>query len=156
MVTAREALEFARWMGGRLPNSKQWAKAAGAELEDAGAGPYIEPWDPTSKTEIAVNRIEGPLPVGTAPKDISSSGVRDMAGNGYEWTRTLVAPASGYVPREFPDVQGDDMVLLRGQSYTHDEPLKYEILKDTSYDQMWMAEEPKFDIGFRVVIDALP
>ena len=156
-VTAREAFDFARWMGGRLPSARQWDKAAGLHAESSSPGPYQSSWDSTSKTEIAVNRsLEGPLPVGTAPSDFSPAGCRDMAGNGYELTRTLMAPLSGYVPREFPDLQEGDMVLLRGQSYANEEPLRYDTLRDTSQDQPQAADEPRFDVSFRVVIDALP
>jgi serine/threonine protein kinase len=157
LITAQEASNFAQWMGGRLPSSKQWVKAAGLGRAEKAAGPYREPWDPRSNTEIAINRsLQGPLPVGTASHDISPTGCRDMAGNGYEWTRSLVAPRDGYVPREFPDVQPDDMVLLRSQSYIIDEPVRYDALEDPSADQMEIPDRPRFDISFRVVIDALP
>jgi hypothetical protein len=85
-----------------------------------------------------------------------------MAGNGYEWTRSLLAPRSGYVPREFPDVQREgeeenwDMVLLRGESYINDEPLRYDTIAGSSDYQPQKPHEPKFDVSFRVVIDTLP
>jgi serine/threonine protein kinase len=163
MTTAGEAHAFALWMGGRLPSARQWDKAAGVEVqaETGLPGPYRIPWDESSKTEIAVNRtLDGPLPAGAATADISPLGCRDMAGNGYEWTRSLIAPRSGYVPREFPDLQGEkenrDMVLLRGQSYANEEPLSYEAIKASGDSQPQAADEPKFDISFRVVIDSLP
>jgi formylglycine-generating enzyme required for sulfatase activity len=156
-VSANEAHEFARWIGGRLPSIRQWDKAAGLHLESDSPGPYLASWDSSSKTEIAVNRLlEGPLPVGTASKDVSPSGCRDMAGNGFEWTRTVIVPAHGYVPREFPDLQEEDMLILRGQSYINDEPLRYDTLRDIKQDQMQAVDEPRFDVSFRVVIDALP
>jgi hypothetical protein len=132
-VTVAEAHAFAQWMGGRLPSARQWDRAAGLDTNSDSPGPYKTPWNETSKTEIAINReMEGPLPVGSAPGDISPSGCRDMAGNGYEWTRTLMRPFSGYVPREYPNVESHetenekDMVLLRGQSYINQQPLRYE------------------------------
>jgi hypothetical protein len=153
-TTAREAWEFARWMGGRLPSARQWEKAAGLQPTNDSPGPYVATWESTSKTEIAVNRrLEGPLPVGTATKDVSPSGCRDMAGNGYEWTRTLMVPQSGYVPREFPDVKEGDMVLMRGQSYSNDEPLQYDWLKDTHFDQPQDPTQGLDELSFRVVID---
>jgi formylglycine-generating enzyme required for sulfatase activity len=161
MTTAAEAHAFAAWMGGRLPSARQWDKAAGLDAPTGLPGPYRAPWDKSSKTEIAVNRVlEGPLPAGAATADISPLGCRDMAGNGYEWTRSLVAPTEGFVRREYPDIQGEgmyrDMVLLRGQSYVNEEPLRYDTLKASSDYQPHADHEPKFDVSFRVVIDALP
>jgi hypothetical protein len=154
-TTTREAWEFAHWMGGRLPSMRQWDKAAGLHQKNDSPGPYLAPWDKSSKAEIAINRSsEGPLPVGTAPKDVSPSGCRDMAGNGLEWTRTLKEPLSGYVPREFPDVKEGDMVLVRGASYgSEDGPLRYDWLKDTREDKEENPTVGLFDVSFRVVID---
>jgi formylglycine-generating enzyme required for sulfatase activity len=165
MTTVAEAHAFALWMGGRLPSARQWDKAAGVEVQSETRlpGPYQPPWDESSKTEIAVNRaLDGPLPAGAATADISPLGCRDMAGNGHEWTRSLVLPAEGFLRREYPDIQGEkgspnrDMVLLRGQSYANTAPLSYEAIKTSLDSQPQADDEPRFDISFRVVIDALP
>jgi serine/threonine protein kinase len=156
MVTVAEAHAFALWMGGKLPSAKQWDKAAGLNLETGLVGPFRMPWNADSKEEIAINRTdEGPLPVGTASKDISPTGCKDMAGNGFELTRTLMRPASGYLPREYPDIKDGDMLLLRGQSFDNKEPLSFEMLTDPQHDQPQAADEPKFDVSFRVVIESL-
>ena len=110
-VTVQEAYDFAQWLGGtdrrtnprrpdshegiraNLPTTKQWDKAAGLFDREGREGPYLTTWA-GSKGEIAVGRKEeeGPMPVGTATHDISWCGCRDMAGNGWEWTRNAASP----------------------------------------------------------------
>jgi hypothetical protein len=162
-VCAEDAHAFARALDGYLPTIKQWDKAAGRDDPNAGEGPYQGSWkaeeDP-DKTQIAVGRGEiGPLEVGRATKDISVFGCHDMAGNGREWTRELFTssgpereiPIKGRKPDNFTD-----KVYWRGRSYCEDEPLRFSELKKTD-KQNSDAEgysEVKFDISFRVVLEA--
>jgi serine/threonine protein kinase/formylglycine-generating enzyme required for sulfatase activity len=93
----------------------------------------------------------GPRPVGTSRDDVSPFGCRDMAGNGYEWTRTLVDR-----PQEVP-LRPDDSrrrvwVVLRGQGFrTPDRPLTYSDLEGTS--EKCPYENRLREGSFRVVIE---
>jgi serine/threonine protein kinase len=82
-VTVTEAHCFAEWLGGRLPTRKQWRKAAGWEGEPRKDLP-------TDKTKLAIDRSkEGPWPVEKGDEDVGVHGCRQMASNGYEYTRDL-------------------------------------------------------------------
>jgi serine/threonine protein kinase len=149
-VPALAARQFARWLDGSadLPTPEQWDKAAGRFDANRKRGPFQEPWQ---KGDLAVGRDQqGPVAVGTAPKDISPIGCRDMAGNGREWTREI----ADLVRRRWlePDSVGPDVfVRLRGGSYRSPEPLTYDTL-DTAPDQHEVTETAE-DIGFRVVLE---
>lgn len=72
------------------------------------------------------------MPVGQATKDISRlSGCRDMAGNGLEWTRTLLFDQES---REFTgDLNAVNLltkVALRGRDFNHAEPLLFSDLAE--------------------------
>jgi serine/threonine protein kinase len=84
-VTRPEAEQFAEWLGGRLPGA--------AHLDEAGRSARGSP---------AVGRWqEGPRE--TAPAE---GGVRDLDGNGREWTRDEVTTEGG-----------ETLAILRGRSY---------------------------------------
>src|SRR5262249_55581453 len=117
-VTVYDAWQFAHWLGGNLPSVAEWNKASGyyEDKEKRGEGPFISAW---KKGEIAVDRgLEGPMPVGTASKDISVFKIRDMAGNGFEWTRDLYDNSNGEAVPLSRKPQEDDFVTLRGRRYS--------------------------------------
>ncbi|MGA9800145.1 MAG: SUMF1/EgtB/PvdO family nonheme iron enzyme [Terriglobales bacterium] len=100
-VSHAEASAYARWAGMALPTEAQWHRAAygtpegterpypwGAESPDPRFGNFdFESWDPT--------------PVGAFQQGESAFGVRDLMGNGWEWTATAFAPFPGFQPFEF-------------------------------------------------------
>jgi hypothetical protein len=151
-ITAREAQEFAYWLvpagalrlSGNLPTAQQWDKASGfydrenADQEHDDRGPFLTGWAQDEKGQIAIGREkEGPLPVGTATKDISRFGCRDMAGNGMEWLR--------------PDEDVRKLVYLRGRKFSDPGPY---VFKDRDQDS-YFGHKPSSWIGFRVVIEGL-
>jgi serine/threonine protein kinase len=151
-ISAREAQEFARWLvpgdtpklAGNLPTCEQWDKAAGfydRESPDAEydlRGPFLIGWSQGDKGQIAIGREkEGPLPVGTATKDISRFRCRDMAGNGWEWTR----------PDEKVPIAAD----LRSRKFNDRKPFFF----DDPHNDTGVADRPGSGIGFRVVIEGL-
>jgi hypothetical protein len=80
----KEALEFCRSRGGRLPTSPEWALAARGTTEDLH---HAVPWGPTGSGVVA--RMEAgsaDLPVGSHPQDTNPQGVQDLYGNMVEWT----------------------------------------------------------------------
>jgi formylglycine-generating enzyme required for sulfatase activity len=153
-VTVLDAWKCARWLGGNLPTVKQWNKASGFNEANRGTGPFQEPWD---KGDIAVNRgKEGPMDVGTARKDISPFQVRDMAGNGREWTRNLSLSFNNEtVPLTRKPKEGD-RVLLRGRSYAAPNPLHFNDFEEENTKRRVEDEdylEPSPFTGFRVVVE---
>jgi formylglycine-generating enzyme required for sulfatase activity len=148
-VTVVEAYCFASWLGGDLPSRQEWEKAAGQFEKNPRPGPFVPPWNPEDKNQIAVNRqADGPMPVGRATKDISPFGCRDMSGNGLEWTRTFKL-RGGRVPLDNP--QKDDLVVLVARSYEHQKPLTFEDLERRPETEKY--QNASEEIGFRVVLE---
>lgn len=149
-VDVEDADRFAQWLKGKLPTIHQWDKAAGRYEVPPRDGPYVADWDPTDNTQIAVNREkEGPLPVGTASKDRSPFGCRDMAGNGWEWTRNLLHQDL-LVP--YAGATEIDRVRLRGRSYQLEKPFRFADLERIG-EESQSYKEPNPQIGFRVVLE---
>jgi serine/threonine protein kinase len=152
-IDIQEAQRCAEWLGGVLPSVEQWEFAAGASASDRGMGPFEGPFTPETAAEFAVGRAgKGPLPVGSAPRDIAKfSGCRDMAGNGFEWTRTLRQDTDG--AGEFfgtlRTVSPLAKVPIRGQGFELEEPLTFEVL-DTRVLDLHFHEE------FRIVSNTFP
>lgn len=149
-VTVTEAYCCARWLGGQLPFREQWLKAAGKDGTEKRPTPAI----PGCTDGIAVGRFQkGPAPVGSSDCDISPYGIRDMAGNGMEWTRAILDPIGNpFVP--MPQPRRDIAVLILGASYTEAEPYSFpetelDLLKTRS--ETYDRASPR--IGFRVVIE---
>jgi gamma-glutamyl hercynylcysteine S-oxide synthase len=90
-VTWAEAHAYANWRGGRLPSEAEYIRAA------RGTSPGncdFERWDPE--------------PVGLRPTSVSEFGVRDLAGNGWEWTADVFAPFAGFNPLpSYPEYSAD-------------------------------------------------
>jgi hypothetical protein len=127
----------ARWLGGVLPSLKQWDKAAGRFWKDRGEGPFKGTL-PGKEGEFAINRREeGTMRRGGATHDISPSfGVRDMSGNGFEWT-------SHKEKNKGP-------VTLRGMAWKNPTPFQFEQFKSNKLDSEF-ADTPSEQDGFRVV-----
>jgi formylglycine-generating enzyme required for sulfatase activity len=97
-VTHEEATAYATWRGAMLPTEEQWHRAA------EGARPVnvdFARWDP-----VAVN---------TTPEGNSIHGVAQMAGNGWEWTRSVFGPFPGFTP--FPFYRGYSSDFFDGGHY---------------------------------------
>ena len=95
-VSHAEASAYARWTGKALPSEAQWQRAA-CGARDGRESKY--PWgdDPPDATRGNFDfRRFDPLPVGARPAGTSTFGVRDLAGNGWEWTRTPFEPFAGF------------------------------------------------------------
>jgi serine/threonine protein kinase len=137
-VTLAEAEALARWLGGALPATGQWDKAAGLHDRQGREGPARGP-------KVAVGlRGKGPLPLGASADDVSPLDVREMAGNGYELTRDQIEE----------DGTRLKLVVLRGQRYTASHPLRYADLEQqqqTPLTQIMEAASPF--TGFRVVFE---
>ncbi len=90
-VTWAEATAFAAWRGARLPTEAEYVRAA----EGTGLGNCdFERWDPE--------------PIGVRRNSVSDHGVRDLAGNGWEWTSDVFAPFPGFTALpSYPEYSAD-------------------------------------------------
>ena len=90
-----DALAFARWLSAvgdvqwELPTEAQWEKAARGD--DGRVFPWGNTFDSTRVNTREAGRA-GTVPVGSYPEGASPYGLLDMAGNVWEWTRSLQAP----------------------------------------------------------------
>src|SRR5262249_22600470 len=142
---------FAKWLGGKLPKCEQWDKAAGAFDPGGRTGPFQGSWSPGDKTGVAIGRgpTEGPLPVGTATRDLSPFGCRDLAGHGAEWTRNIETPG-----KLIPLAAGDTAnVILRGRTYRAIKPFLFKDLNSPGEGEAADYLESSDETGFRVVLE---
>ena len=144
MLTIREAHSCAQWLGGQLPTTMQWDVAAG-EGRKGWLGPLLPTWSPGTPGQVAVGG-DKPLPCGVATHDVSPHGVRDMAGNGREYTRDVTSQSTGQEVDVMTAQEAD--VELRGAGFRAATPYHFD-----SPRQMHPVDEPTDDIGFRVVVE---
>lgn len=99
-VTHAEAVAAAEWLGGRLPTPAELDMAAGS-LRDRQGRP-----SPARGLRVNAKINGGPGQVNDRDSDdISPLGIRDLAGNGEEWTS------------ETFEVDKKPVVVMRGRSY---------------------------------------
>jgi formylglycine-generating enzyme required for sulfatase activity len=90
-VTWDDAQGYCEWVGCRLPTEKQWEFAA------RGTEGRVYPWGPEEPDEHRTNfdmAVGEPTPVGMFPEGETPEGVADLAGNVWEWTRSIDAKNS--------------------------------------------------------------
>jgi len=100
-VSHAEAAAYARWAGRSLPSEAQLHRAA---YGTPGGEERPYPWGDAPPSgehgNFDFRRFE-PAPTGAYPAGRSAFGVDDLLGNGWEWTRSLFEPFSGFEPFAF-------------------------------------------------------
>jgi formylglycine-generating enzyme required for sulfatase activity len=124
-VSWDDAMAFCEWLsqetdkGFVLPSEAEWEKAA------RGTNGRIYPWgdeDPTADLCNFGKNVGDTTPVGNySPKGDSPYGCADMAGNVWEWTRSLYKdyPYDSEDGREDLDAGGDVRRVVRGGAFAY-------------------------------------
>jgi len=147
-LTAEEAAAFAaRVFGGRLPTPDEWDHAAGLYSVTDRAEVTL----PGGRPRVGIPRPE-PTGEDDSGPDVNEFGLRDMAGNGREWTRATLAGQKlvGVHPLE-----ADDLVILRGRCFSHSRGLTFaQLVEEQTTPQTQYAGVRSPYTGFRVVLPA--
>jgi hypothetical protein len=142
-----EAAACARWLGGNVPTTKQWDKAAGNDDRNGREGPFRGSWKQDPRPEVAVGKLTKPMKVGEATDDESIFLCRDMAGNGAEWTNTAIEDRVG---QPLPVNNPNPFYYLRGKSFKEETPLLFADLQFCGGER---SDKTPADVGFRVAIE---
>ena len=107
-VTWAEASAYAKWRGRRLPTEAEFHRAAYG-MPNGRQRQY--PWGDTMPAVPPANfdyQRWDPEPAGLRDEGASAFGVRDLVGNGWEWTGTVFGPFAGFAPMpSYPEYSAD-------------------------------------------------
>jgi ergothioneine biosynthesis protein EgtB len=140
-VSLAEARSYARWRGARLPTEPEFHRAA-----------YGAPRASFSTSNLGFARWS-PSPVGVADDD-HAFGIKDLIGNGWEWTTTPFQPFPGFSPyiagyKEYSaDFFDNKHFVLKGGSWA----TALELVRP-SFRNWYQAHYPYVFAKFRCVVD---
>jgi formylglycine-generating enzyme required for sulfatase activity len=114
-VSWRDAVAYCKWLSGvtgklyRLPSEAEWEK--GARGSDGRIYPWGNQWD-AKRCNSSTGGRGDTTPVGAYPEGASPYGLLDMAGNVWEWTRSVYRgyPYDPEDGREDLEAEGDRVV----------------------------------------------
>lgn len=87
-VCWHEAAAYARWVGKRLPTAAEWQKAAGWPEELTGGMGSRYPWGDVfapDRVNLWCGGRGGTVPAADYPQGATPNGIKQMAGNVWEW-----------------------------------------------------------------------
>ena len=154
-VSWHDALKYCQWLTeatGKnitLPSEAEWEKAARG-ANDALIFPWGNEFD-AKRCNVNESGFGGTTPVGIFPNGASPYGCLDMAGNVWEWTRSLYDFGYPYLPNDpkREDLRAGDEIrrVVRGGSWFSN--------RDYARCAVRVRNRPDyrdFDLGFRVVL----
>jgi formylglycine-generating enzyme required for sulfatase activity len=148
-VSTLDARAFAAWAGERLPNGREWEKAARGEKGQAF--PWGDQLD-RSRTNIGLALL---LPADAFPKGASPYGALQMIGNAWEWVNDMRSPTQeeveDFANRVKPPLASDELwYAVRGGAFDYPQLTPLLIWDSKPAPERWRSP----DIGFRCVKDA--
>jgi formylglycine-generating enzyme required for sulfatase activity len=159
-VSWYDTLAYCRWLSDvtrktySLPSEAEWEK--GARGRDGRIYPWGKQWEARRCNYDKGGRGDT-TPVGAYPEGVSPYGMLDMAGNVWEWTRSLWGkhwdnpdfkyPYNPEDGRENLGAPEDRLRVLRGGAFNFVHGAVRCASRDRSAPDCWHG-----DIGFRVVV----
>ncbi len=153
-VSHAEASAYARWRNSRLPSEAEFHRAAyGTRSGSERSYPWGEESPDRTRGNFDFARSD-PVPVGSFPAGASAWGVRDLLGNGWEWTSTVFGPFPGFEPMPSYPVYSADFFdgkhwVMKGGSFATAKPLLRRSLRN-----WFRGNYPYVYATFRTVRDA--
>jgi formylglycine-generating enzyme required for sulfatase activity len=150
-VTQQEAAAYAAWIGKTLPTEAQFHRAA---FETPADETRLYPWGDAAPN-FALGNFDfkrwDPESVYASPENESAWGIRQLTGNGWEWTQTLFRPFDGFVPSpSYPGYSANffdnDHYVIKGGS-----PRTAARLLRRSFRNWFRADYPYVYATFRCV-----
>jgi formylglycine-generating enzyme required for sulfatase activity len=126
-VAWRDAMAYCAWLAEKtvqaivLPNEAQWEKAARGD-QDKREYPWGDAWDETRCNNYELE-LGDTTPVGIFPDGASPYGCLDMAGNVWEWTRSLYSAYPYRADDGREDMTASGNRVLRGGSFRNNRDL---------------------------------